>query len=166
LVLAYALKSKVPTLYFSADSDAFTQISRSVSILSGMSLERSTRAVRSADLGEVADQLDEIPIRFNYKASPSLDVIEETLEAYTALYEDYPALIIVDNVTNVRTDSSDEDPFSGLEALMDYLHEMARETGSCVVGLHHVTGPHNDGDKPIPLSGIKGQIGRVPGPKL
>jgi hypothetical protein len=127
-----------------------------------MSLERSTRAVRSADLGEVADQLDEIPIRFNYKASPSLDVIEETLEAYTALYEDYPALIIVDNVTNVRTDSSDEDPFSGLEALMDYLHEMARETGSCVVGLHHVTGPHNDGDKPIPLSGIKGQIGRVP----
>ena len=162
MVLAYALKSKVPTLYFSADSDAFTQISRSVSILSGMSLERSTRAVRSADLGEVADQLDEIPIRFNYKASPSLDVIEETLEAYTALYEDYPALIIVDNVTNVRTDSSDEDPFSGLEALMDYLHEMARETGSCVVGLHHVTGPHNDGDKPIPLSGIKGQIGRVP----
>jgi len=31
-----------------------------------------------------------------------------------------------------------------------------------VIGLHHVTGPHNDGDKPIPLSGIKGQIGRVP----
>jgi len=163
LVLAYALKSKVPTLYFSADSDAFTQLSRSVSILSGMSLERSTRAVRSADIGEVADELDEIPIRFNYKASPSLDIIEESLEAYNALYEDYPMLIVVDNITNVRTDAGEgDDPFSGLEALMDYLHEMARETGSCVIGLHHVTGPHNDGDKPIPLSGIKGQIGRVP----
>lgn len=162
-VLAYALKSKVPTLYFSADSDAFTQLSRSVSILSGVSLEKSTRAVREARLGDVADELDELPIRFNYKASPSLDVIEESLEAYNALYEDYPALIVVDNITNVRTDSGDgDDPFSGLEALMDYLHEMARETGSCVIGLHHVTGPHNDGDKPIPLSGIKGQIGRVP----
>ncbi|AKF14235.1 DnaB-like dsDNA helicase [Mycobacterium phage Luchador] len=163
-VLAYALKSKVPTLYFSADSDAFTQLTRSVSILSGWSLEKSTRAVREQDIDEeIAKELDPIPIRFNYKASPSLDVIEESLEAYTALYEDYPALIVVDNITNVRTDSSDgDDPFSGLESLMDYLHEMARETGSCVIGLHHVTGQHNDGDKPIPLSGIKGQIGRVP----
>ncbi|UJD21167.1 DnaB-like dsDNA helicase [Mycobacterium phage SororFago] len=163
-VLAYALKSKVPTLYFSADSDAFTQLTRSVSILSGWSLEKSTRAVREQDIDEeIAAELDPIPIRFNYKASPSLDVIEESLEAYTALYEDYPALIVVDNITNVRTDSSDgDDPFSGLESLMDYLHEMARETGSCVIGLHHVTGQHNDGDKPIPLSGIKGQIGRVP----
>jgi hypothetical protein len=162
-VLAYALKSKAPTLYFSADSDAFTQLSRSVSILSGWPLDKSTRAVRKADLGEVAADLDDIPIRFNYKASPSLDVLEESLEAYNALYEDYPALIVVDNVTNVRTEAGDgDDPFSGLESLMDYLHEMARETGSCVVGLHHVTGPHNDGDKPIPLSGIKGQIGRVP----
>ncbi|APC43118.1 DnaB-like dsDNA helicase [Mycobacterium phage Kerberos] len=163
-VLAYALKSKVPTLYFSADSDAFTQISRSVSILSGWSLERSTRAVREQNIEEsVAAELDQVPIRFNYKASPSLDVIEESLSAYDALYEDFPALVVVDNITNVRTDSSDgDDPFSGLESLMDYLHEMGRETGACVIGLHHVTGPHNDGDKPIPLSGIKGQIGRVP----
>lgn len=163
-VLAYALKSKVPTLYFSADSDAFTQLSRSVSILSGMPLEKSTRAVRSADLGdEIGKELDSLPIRFNYKASPSLDVIEESMEAYNALYEDYPALVVIDNITNVRSDFGEgNDPFSGLEALMDYLHEMGRETGSCVVGLHHVTGPYNDGDKPIPLSGIKGQIARVP----
>ena len=163
-VLAYALKSAVPTLYFSADSDAFTQLSRSVSILSGWSLERSTRAVRNMDIpDDIAGQLDALPIRFNYKASPSLDVIEESLAAYDALYEDYPALIVVDNITNVRTESSDgDDPFSGLEALMDYLHEMARETGSCVIGLHHVTGPHNDGSSPVSLSGVKGQIGRVP----
>ncbi|QJD51859.1 DnaB-like dsDNA helicase [Mycobacterium phage AN9] len=163
-VLAYALKSKVPTLYFSADSDAFTQISRSVSILSGWSLERSTRAVREQSIDEsIANDLDEIPIRFNYKASPSLDEIENALAAYDALYEDFPALIVVDNITNVRTGSGDgDDPFSGLESLMDYLHEMARETGSCVIGLHHVTGPYNDGDKAIPLGGIKGQIGRVP----
>ncbi|QBJ00254.1 DnaB-like dsDNA helicase [Mycobacterium phage Pharaoh] len=163
-VLAYALKSRVPTLYFSADSDAFTQLTRSVSILSGMSLEQSTRAVRDQDIPEaITAELDPLPIRFNYNASPSLDTIEESLEAYTALYEDYPALVVVDNITNVRTDSSDgDDPFSGLESLMDYLHTMARNTGSCVIGLHHVTGQYNDGDKPIPLSGIKGQIGRVP----
>lgn len=163
-ILSYALKSKVPTFYLSCDSDAFTQLSRSVSILSGWSLERSTRAVRSMEIPEdVARELDALPIRFNYKASPSLDVIEDSLAAYDALYEDYPALIVVDNITNVRTDSGEaDDPFSGLEALMDYLHEMARETGSCVIGLHHVLGEYNNGNKPIPLGGIKGQIGRVP----
>lgn len=153
----------MPTLYFSADSDAFTQISRAVSILTAMPLERSTKLVREENLGEVADQLDKIPIRFNYNASPSLDTIETALQAYDALYEDFPALVVIDNITNVRTDSQDgDDPFSGLESLMDYLHTMARNTGSMVAGLHHVTGPHNDGAKPIPLSGIKGQIGRVP----
>lgn len=162
-ILAYALKSKVPTLYFSADSDNFTQLSRMVSILSGSPLEKSMVAAREQSIGPVEDELDKIPIRFNYKANPSLEIIEESLAAYDALYEDFPALVIIDNITNVRTDSSDgDDPFSGLEGLMDYLHEMARETGACVVGLHHVTGPHNDGGKPIPLSGIKGQIGRVP----
>ncbi|QGH79746.1 DnaB-like dsDNA helicase [Gordonia phage Anon] len=161
-VLAYALMSKVPTLYFSADSDAFTQLTRSVSILSGVSLEEAARNVRNEDLGDVSDDLDQIPIRFNYKASPSLDTIEEALQAYNAMYEDYPALIVVDNITNVRTDSSEDDPFSGLESLMDYLHTMGRETGACVIGLHHVTGSYNDADKPIPLSGVKGQISRVP----
>lgn len=161
-VLAYALKAKVPTLYFSADSDAFVQLTRSISILSGWSMGKATAAVREGNLGEVSRQLDELPIRFNYKASPNLDQIEESLLAYDALYEDYPHLIVVDNITNVRTDSGDDDPFSGREALLDYLHDMSRQTGACVIGLHHVTGGYNDADKAIPLSGVKGQISRVP----
>jgi replicative DNA helicase len=162
-ILAYALYSRVPTLYFSADSDAFTQASRSASILAEWTLEESMKRVREEDFEQISEMLDGIPIRFNYKASPSLDQIEDSIQAYYALYEDYPALIVVDNITNVRTGGdSDDDPFSGLEPLMEYLHELARETGACVVGLHHVKGEYNDADKPIPLSGIKGQIGRVP----
>lgn len=162
VVLAYALKSKVPALYLSADSDAFTQATRAASMVTGWDLEKSANAVRSGALGEAAELLADIPIRFNYKASPSLTQIENTIRAYYALYEDYPALLVVDNITNVRTESDDDDPFSGLEPLMDYLHDMARETGAFVIGLHHVTGQYNDGNKPIPLSGIKGQIARVP----
>ena len=45
---------------------------------------------------------------------------------------------------------------------MDYFATMARNTEACVIGLHHVTGPYVDADKPIPLSGVKGQITRVP----
>lgn len=161
--LTKALKSKVPTLYFSADSDSYTQSTRSAAIMAEVSVEAANKAVLANDLGTLADSLVDIPIRFNYDASPSLDTIETCVEAYEEVYGEYPALIVIDNITNVRIGGDgDDDPFSGLEGLNDYLHTMARETGACVVGLHHVTGPYNDAEKPIPLSGVKGQISRVP----
>jgi replicative DNA helicase len=163
MILTYALKANVPTLYFSADSDAFTQLSRSLSILTGWPLEKTTEMVRNGDLGDAKEEFADIPIRFNYSASPNLDQIEASVRAYEEIYGDYPALIVIDNVTNVRSGGdNDDDPFAGLESLMDYLHDMARSTAACVVGLHHVTGGYNDADKPIPLSGVKGQIARVP----
>jgi hypothetical protein len=164
MILTYALKAKVPAFYFSADSDAFTQISRSLSIMTGWDMGKASSMVRDGDLGEAEQMFTELPIRFNYSASPSLDQIELSIRAYEEVYDDYPHLLVVDNITNVRTGGgdNDDDPFSGLEALMDYLHDMARKTGACVVGLHHVTGGYNDADRPIPLSGVKGQIARVP----
>lgn len=161
--LTLALKSKVPCMYFSADSDAFTQLTRSISILTEKSLEDSAKAVLSGDLGDATSLLSQVPIRFNYSASPTLDDIELSMKAYEEVYGDFPALVVVDNVTNViGGGGGEDDPFSGLESLMDYLATMARDTEACVVGLHHVTGPYNDADKPIPLSGVKGQISRVP----
>ncbi|ASZ75498.1 DnaB-like replicative helicase [Mycobacterium phage Kimona] len=162
-VLTYALKARVPTLYFSADSDAFTQLTRMIAIQTGWSMDKAARAVRDEDLSEVRDDFEDVPIRFNYNASPSLDEIQDSMKAYAQGYGDYPDLVVVDNITNIRAGGeNDEDPFSGLEGLMDYLHTMARNTSACVIGLHHVTGGYNDADKPIPLSGVKGQITRVP----
>lgn len=151
-------------MYFSADSDAFTQLVRSVSILTGIRQDEVEDMVIEDVLPENAvSLLTGLPIRFNYSASPSLTTIERSMEAYDELHGDFPALVVVDNITNVQNDMGDgADPFSGLEGLMDYLHDMARETEACVVGLHHVLGEYNDGMKPIPLSGVKGQIGRVP----
>jgi hypothetical protein len=56
----------------------------------------------------------------------------------------------------------DSNSYVALEKVCEYLHELARETGACVVALHHVKGDSNDGNQPVPLSQIKGQIGRVP----
>ena len=162
LVLAYTLGTRVPTLYFSADSDSYTQLTRMISMRTGWPLGKSAELVRSDDLSAVAEEFEGIPIRFNYNASPSLRQIEDSMQAYFQLAGDYPALVVIDNITNVRGTGEGDDPFDGLESLMDYLHTMARNTGACVVGLHHVQGQYNDGDKPIPLSGIKNQIGRVP----
>lgn len=162
-VLTQALLAAVPALYFSADSDAYEQLVRSICIMTGSSVEAARAAVLTDDMGRIEPKLAGVPIRFNYNASPSLDTLEDSVNAYVQLYGDYPHLIVIDNITNVRTETVEgSGGAQRLEDLMDYLHDMARKTGACTIGLHHVTGAHNDGDKPIPLSGVKDQIGRVP----
>ena len=168
LALSQAVKSRVPTLYMSADSDAFTQVSRSFSINTGLTMDETEKYARGEPVlpstEAKASGLKDIPIRFNFLASPTLKNLERSMEAFDELYGEYPALTVVDNITNVRNGTEDnaENPFGGLEVFLDYANEMARETQSCVIGLHHVNGPYNDQNKPIPMSGVKGQIGRVP----
>jgi len=168
LALSQAVKSRVSTLYMSADSDAFTQVSRSFAIHTGLTMAETEKYARGEPVLpstlEKAKSLNALPIRFNFLEAPTLGSIERSMEAFDELYGDYPALTVVDNITNVRNGTEDnaENPFGGLEVFLDYANEMARETQSCVIGLHHVNGPYNDANKPIPMSGIKGQIGRVP----
>lgn len=163
LILTYASRSNVSTLYLSADSDPYTQLTRLLCINLGWTMEDAASAVRQMRLSDEAERvLDSSRIRFDYRSSPTLGSIENSLRAYDEVFGDYPSLVVVDNITNVRTGLNEEDPFAGLEAAMEEFHDLARATGACFVGLHHVTGPFNDGDKPIPLSGIKGQIARVP----
>ena len=161
-VLSYALRSKVSCLYFSADSDAFVQLSRSLAILGGMNMTDSSNAVLAGDYERIKGLVGDVPIRFNYAPSPTLDTITTQVHAYEELHGDYPELIVVDNALDVVMEGGEIDQAQSLDALMAWLHELARTTDACVIVLHHVTGPYNDANQPIPLSGVKGQIGRVP----
>lgn len=161
-VLSYALKSKVSCLYFSADSDAFVQLSRSLAILGGLDMREASELALAPDHDRIQGMVEDVPIRFSYNPSPSLDYIQTQVRAYEELHGDYPELIIVDNAMDVVMEGSDVDQSQSLDALMAWLHDLARSTEACVIVLHHVTGPYNDANQPIPLSGVKGQIGRVP----
>lgn len=161
-VINYALKSKVSVLYFSADSDAHTQLSRSLAILGEMNMADAEDLARSEDFTRIESIIGSVPVRFSYNSSPTLTHIQTQMIAYEELYGDFPELVIVDNALDVSIEVDAEDQSQSLDTLMAWLHDMARTTESCVIVLHHVTGPYNDADKPIPLSGVKGQIGRVP----
>lgn len=156
--LTYALRADKPTLYFSPDSDAYTQCSRVVSILSGKPLKEAEAEYRRGFTDPVADQAK---IRFDFR-NGSLDDIELRLEAYEELAGDFPAIIVFDNITNITGKSDSGDPFDGLEGLLTKLHNLGRNTGSFIIGLHHVTAEYADGDKPVPMSGVKGQVSRIP----
>ena len=118
--------------------------------------------VLAGDLPRIEGIIGSVPVRFSYDPSPTLDHIEKELAAYEELYGDYPELIVVDNALDVNLEVGEADQAQSLDALMAWLHDVARSTEACVICLHHVTGPYNDANQPIPLSGVKGQIGRVP----
>lgn len=160
-VLSYALQAGISTMYFSADSDAYVQLSRSLAILGDMNLTEGQELVLNDNYERINEVVGSVPIRFSYNPSPTLAHIEKLIVAYDELYGDYPELIVVDNALDVVLHDA-EDGTQALDDLMAWLHDLARTTGACVIVLHHVTGPFNDADKPIPLSGVKGQIGRVP----
>lgn len=159
--LTLAIRSGAPTFYFSADSDAWTQYVRGAAIVTGWSTAEAEDAIQRGDTSVLDAALSyHSRVRMCYEASPTMSDIEDELTMYAHVYG-WPVLIVVDNVTNI-VNPNGTDGHQGLEEICDYLHALARLTGAHVMALHHVTGPHNDGTDPIPLSGLKGQIGRVP----
>jgi hypothetical protein len=166
LALNLAIRSNVPTLYWSADSAASTQITRATAILTGGNVKEIKRRLQADDFGAYDAALGERWwIRFNYDARPAPGEMERHLKTYFELYNIFPHLIIADNLSNLDSGESARtaDGYTfGLEGMCDYLAEMARETQAHVMAMHHVVGEYADGLKPIPQSGLKGKISRVP----
>jgi hypothetical protein len=160
-----AMHGNMPVMYFSADSNAATQLSRATAIITGDDVRTIKRKLIKDEFGEYYAALGRRWwIRFSYEARPTPGDLERDLACYYEVFGCYPHLIVVDNITNVDGGAAaDAEGFTfGLEAMCEYLAEMARDTRAHVLALHHVVGEWSDGLQPIPLSGVKGKIGRVP----
>lgn len=163
--LFLALTAGVPVLYFSADSSSATQVSRATAMLTGEDSKKVKNALTEGDFSEYEAALGKRWwTRFNFSARPTQKEIEIHLLCYLEIYGCTPHLLVVDNITNVDVGQvGDAESFTfSLEGLCEYLADMARETAAHVLGLHHVVGEYSDGLIPIPLSGVKGKVHRVP----
>ncbi len=171
LALWYAIQSGVPTLYCSFDSDEGTISNRAAAILMDRTVDEIAAMRETAAVVEVEDALAELQdrVRFSFDSSPSLDDVYEEIAAWTELFGATPELIIVDNLLNLRGGSDNEG--TGLRDGVAGLHDIARETGSAVMLLHHVnssllTSPSPASrvylDRPAHLGAITGQVSQLP----
>jgi len=160
--LVYAVKSKVPTLFFSADTDTTTVMMRAASHLSGHS-QITVEANLADDTHYYDDQFDKLKhIKWVFDSAPSLDDIELEIKAYVELYGIAPELIVIDNLMNVAAETDNE--WAGLRAIMMELHDMARKTEACVLVLHHVSEQSEYGSptKPPARRAIHGKVSQLP----
>lgn len=134
--LATAMRMGVPTLYFCADTAAWTMAIRAIAMTTGMAQDQVEYKL-SSDPHFADGAFDSIRyIRWCFDSAPTLDDIDDEVAAYEEVWGRQPQLIVIDNLIDV---SDGEEEFSALRRTTKELKFLARNTGAAVLILHHVT---------------------------
>ena len=159
LALALALKMKVPTLYISADTNAHTMAMRLASMISGKN-QSDVENLLQNDLGWTKATLAKgSHIVWSFESSPSLQDIDEEVQAFEELWGCPPTVIFVDNLMDIATDGGEE--FASMRAIMKELKFLARHTNAGVIVLHH-TSEAVEGRPCQPRSALQGKVAQLP----
>lgn len=160
LLLALELAG-TPVLYLSADSSARTQAIRT---LAHVAKQEQTVCEQWLDTYPdwAAEQMRSADhVRWSFDSAPTLQDLEEELDAYVTANGEAPHLMIVDNLSDVV--GGDGDEFSSLRALMKDLKFLARHYGVCVLALHHVSESTDYKCEPCPpRAAIHGKVSQIP----
>lgn len=159
--LTLAQAANVPTFYASADSDEFTMYVRSAAMVTGWTVDECEAAIRGQADGKltIEAKLDALQnVRWSFEPSLDFNDLEEHLEAFAGTFGEWPKLIVIDNLKDLQHPEGE----SSLAETCKYLKVIARVTGAAVIALHHVTGEYDDGNKPVPLSGLMEKISKIP----
>jgi RecA-family ATPase len=159
LALALALKTNVPTLYISADTNAHTMAMRLASMISGKS-QSDVEHKLNTDVGWTKAILQKgSHIVWSFESAPTLEDIVEEVQAFEELWGCSPSMIVLDNLMDVATDGGEE--FASMRAIMKELKYLARATNAAIVVLHH-TSEAIPGNPCQPRSAIQGKVSQLP----
>jgi energy-coupling factor transporter ATP-binding protein EcfA2 len=159
LALALALKMKVPSLYISADTNAHTMAMRLASMISGKN-QTDVEQLMNVDYGWTKATLAKgSHIVWSFESSPTLQDIDEEVQAFEELWGCPPTAIFVDNLMDIATDGGEE--FASMRAIMKELKYLARATNAAIIILHH-TSEAVSGDPCQPRSALQGKVAQLP----
>ena len=154
-----AVRARTPSLYFSADTDAYTVSTRIGAMLLGDTINNMESRLSEDVVAARLASLDYL--RWCFDPSVDIDRIVDDVRAFDMLYGEPPHLIVIDNLSNMF--SPEPNPYLAHRFNMEALNILAKETGACVVVLHHLTGEYESGDRPPPMGSIEGKIAKLPG---
>ena len=158
LGLTLAVMCGLPSMYLTLDTSDYDTAVRVTAMVNGITTDDVESAVQQgraeAYFAKTAANVKHV--RFVVRPPAQATDMIPDIEAMK------PKFIVVDNLTDVGDHYGAGTPHEVAEGILQDLKRLARRYGVHIMALHHVTGAHNDGNAPIPLSGIKGQIGRIP----
>jgi predicted ATP-dependent serine protease len=160
LSLAIALRSKVPTLYISADTNAHTMAMRLLSMITGHSQTEAERMLLE-NVEETRKLINENSghIFWSFDSAPTLGDLDQEVAAFEELWGCSPTLIVVDNLMDISNDGAEE--FAGMRSTMKELKYLARDTNAAILVLHH-TKESYVGNPCQPRSALQGMVAQLP----
>lgn len=159
VALAIAVKTKHPTLYFSADTNAHTMAMRLIA-MSGRMTQTAAELLLKREPTKAHELLQiNNHLFWSFDSSPTLKDLDEEVSAFETVWGRSPALIVVDNLMDIAMDGHDE--FGGMRAAMKELKYLARDTNAAVLVLHH-TKEGFEGYPCQPRSAIQGLVNQIP----
>jgi len=162
LALYYAVRAGVPTLYISADTDAYTTAIRAAAVVTGSTVNTVEEAFTSGNGYEFyQDELATLKhLQFSFDPSPTLDDIQLSVQAYGEAFGEYPHLLIIDNLLNIAALHDNE--WTGMRDIAKAMHHVARETEAAVFLLHHTSEGEGRPELPPSRKSIQGKISQLP----
>ena len=170
-VLWWVASLGLPSLYFSADNGAHTTTVRLLSLVTQIDSHLITEELDDEVTGkqmevEYLKELEPIPLNFCFDGALDLNDITDELSAYVELYDEWPEVIVVDNLINV-TGTEDH---QGQNGILSELHWLARKSGACVFVLHHMSEANPNGNSskvpdpgmPLPRRMVQNKVTQYP----
>jgi predicted ATP-dependent serine protease len=160
LALAIALRTKVPTLYISADTNAHTMAMRLLSMITGKSQTEAERWLTD-DVEGSRKIINENSghIFWSFESAPTLADLDQEVAAFEELWGCSPTLIVVDNLMDISNDGAEE--FAGMRSTIKELKYLARDTNAAILVLHH-TKESYVGNPCQPRSALQGMVAQLP----
>lgn len=159
--LFLAARMGLPTLYFCADMAQHTAITRLAATMTGDDKRTVADGIKGDGAGYYEDAVSDIDIRFCYDPNPDMGTITGELDAWVEGWDEYPALIVVDNLLDVIPPAGDSE-HAAYKAILLEIKSMARLTGAAVLILHHMSESAGDPAKPAPRDKILGKVAQTP----
>jgi hypothetical protein len=132
---------------------------RLASMISGKN-QTDVEALMNSDAGWTKAVLHKSShVVWSFESSPTLQDIDEEVQAFEELWGCPPVAIFVDNLMDIATDGGEE--FASMRAIMKELKYLARATNAAVIILHH-TSEAVMGNPCQPRSSLQGKVAQLP----
>ena len=130
--LWYSIQIDERVLYMSADMNRFQASSRAAQVVLGKTMSQ----IEAMPQLEVAEALEQIKVSFNFDPVITWDSLDDEIDAHVEVFNEYPGLIVIDNLMDVAGGQSD---YGEQMEIMQDIHSMSRELDTTIMILHHAT---------------------------
>lgn len=160
LALYWTARMNLPTLFFSADTDAYESTKRAAAMVSGHTQAEVEANLNRGEGDQYFDVLENLNLRWVFETDPTYSDLELETAAFAEAHGEFPKIIVIDNLMNVVGESENE--FASMRDTTKALKRLVRITDACVFVLHHMQETEKDTSKPPARNRLQGKVSQLP----